>query len=104
SENERFANNDSILTFIKDCQYQFRNHELLKNVKILFNKSRSLYINADKERLIQVISNLIDNALRFTSEGSITITAEEKKSDNLVQINVKDSGSGIEPEIMSKLF
>ena len=103
-EKERFDLNDPILTVIKDFRYQFRNHELLKNVKILFNKTGSLYIDADKERLIQVISNLIDNALRFTTEGSITITAEEKKSDNLVQVNVKDSGEGIEPEIMSKLF
>jgi signal transduction histidine kinase len=49
-----------------------------------------------------VISNLLNNAIKFTEEGQITITA--KKRDNEAIISVKDTGTGIHPEVFSKLF
>jgi signal transduction histidine kinase len=59
-----------------------------------------------------VISNLLSNAIKFTTEGSISIEVEEKKEDKrvygkvkqLVVINVKDTGVGLDPEILPKLF
>ena len=53
-------------------------------------------------RLSQVMLNLLDNAGKFTKIGSITITTEIK-SDS-VQVTVKDTGTGIHPEIYPKLF
>ena len=61
-----------------------------------------IFVEADKLRLTQVISNLLNNAIKFTEEGQITITA--KKSDKEAIISVKDTGIGIHPEIFSKLF
>lgn len=60
----------------------------------------------DKERLGQVIHNLIDNAIKFTSAGSVTITAglAEEDDHDVVTIAVKDAGKGIDPEIFDKLF
>ena len=62
-------------------------------------------------RISQVISNLIDNAIKFISkEGRITITVEKKKSniasdnDAMVVVSVKDTGAGIHPEIIPLLF
>ena len=69
-----------------------------------------LPVYADRNRLAQVISNLLNNALKFTSEGYVTITIEKKtdnngnKNNTVVLINVCDSGSGVDPEIMPKLF
>jgi len=60
-------------------------------------------VEGDKSRINQVITNLLSNAVKFTNQGNITITTQ-KTTDGLVIINVKDAGSGIDPEIMSRLF
>jgi signal transduction histidine kinase len=49
-----------------------------------------------------VVSNLLNNAIKFTKEGIIIITAEKK--DIHVVISVKDIGTGIDPEILPRLF
>jgi two-component system, OmpR family, sensor histidine kinase VicK len=61
-----------------------------------------LIVYADKERILQVLSNLLNNALKFTKEGRIIITTE--KENNQVIVKVRDSGSGIDPEILPRLF
>ena len=61
-----------------------------------------IVVNADKERIIQVISNLLSNALKFTSKGIIQITTKIQKND--VVVIVKDSGTGIHQEILPRLF
>jgi signal transduction histidine kinase len=62
-------------------------------------------IVADKHRINQVISNLLNNAIKFTKQGHITISTEkERKYGKEVIVKVKDSGSGIDPDIMSRLF
>jgi signal transduction histidine kinase len=50
-----------------------------------------------------VVTNLISNAIKFTNEGKITITTE-KTADGFAIISIKDTGSGIDPEIMPRLF
>jgi two-component system sensor histidine kinase VicK len=66
--------------------------------------ANSLYALADKIRINQVISNLLDNAIHFTKEGIIKIIVERKYDEERVHINVKDSGSGIDPSIIRHLF
>ncbi|HJU96313.1 MAG TPA: ATP-binding protein, partial [Nitrososphaera sp.] len=80
------------------------------HVKINY-QPRSLHVYADRNRLTQVISNLLNNALKFTSEGYVTISTEKKKENNSIEnsstvavVNVCDSGSGVDPEMMPKLF
>ena len=50
------------------------------------------------------MSNLIDNAIKFTEEGTISVTTESEDSLNHVTVRVKDAGRGIDPEILPKLF
>lgn len=79
------------------------------NVKISY-QPRSLHVHADRNRIAQVISNLLNNALKFTSEGHVMITADKKRETNssnspdVVVISVCDSGSGVDSEIMPRLF
>ena len=57
----------------------------------------------DRSRLTQVISNLLSNAIKFTTEGTISVSTE-KKDNNQVIVSVKDTGSGIDHEILPRLF
>lgn len=60
---------------------------------------------ADKDRLHQVISNLMDNAIKFTPAGTIKVDAVVDASDEKrVIISVADTGTGVDPDIQSKLF
>ncbi|HYY71714.1 MAG TPA: sensor histidine kinase [Nitrososphaeraceae archaeon] len=67
----------------------------------------SLLIEADKERISEVISNLLSNAIKFTKEGEIFVSIEKKeynKNDNYALVTVRDTGGGVDPEILSKIF
>ena len=78
-------------------------------IKIIYEFNRNkIFVNADKTRLMQVISNLLDNALKFTQEGFIIITTRittKKENDiNKVLVIIKDSGIGIDDGIFQRLF
>jgi CheY-like chemotaxis protein/anti-sigma regulatory factor (Ser/Thr protein kinase) len=61
-------------------------------------------MNTDENRLTQVFSNLISNALKHTTRGSITYGYELKNDNSTIQFFVKDTGSGISPEFIDKIF
>src|SRR5215831_7995531 len=64
--------------------------------------NKVVLVYADKGRIIQVISNLISNAFNFTKKGFVTIT--KRIEDGSVVVSVKDTGSGIDPQILPRLF
>jgi two-component system, OmpR family, sensor histidine kinase VicK len=70
------------------------------------NNDINLFVKADRYRITQVISNLLNNAIKFTKEGAISVTLEKKKEDNQqeVLVSVKDSGTGIHSDILPRLF
>jgi signal transduction histidine kinase len=79
-------------------------------IKIWY-KPQDVFVYADKGRISQVISNLLDNAVKFTKdkEGTITIMVEKKekehqKNQQQVIVSIKDTGTGIDPQIMPRLF
>jgi signal transduction histidine kinase len=101
---ERFNLKDILSNLIQDYRSQIEkkdNNE--QNLKILYEPGNdNVFINADKVRITQVISNLINNSLKFTELGKISITS--KKNYSYVIVSVKDTGIGIDPEIIPKLF
>jgi signal transduction histidine kinase/DNA-binding NarL/FixJ family response regulator len=64
---------------------------------------RRQLVQADRERLLQVFSNLVGNAIRFTPEGG-TITLGAQRMDEAVTFYVEDTGPGIPPEDLPRLF
>ena len=72
-----------------------------EKVKISY-EPKKIMVKGDRERIERVMSNLINNALRFTKEGEIIVKTQV--IDGFVQIIVKDTGTGIDPEIMPRLF
>lgn len=61
-------------------------------------------IHADKIRIIQVIMNLLDNAIEFTKSGKITLIIKENTATNQIILSISDSGCGIDQEMLPKLF
>jgi two-component system sensor histidine kinase VicK len=59
-------------------------------------------VQGDSVRLTHVISNIVGNSLKFTKAGNISISSEKK--DSQVIVSIKDTGSGIDPEILPRLF
>lgn len=59
-------------------------------------------VKFDRDKIIQVLTNLVNNALKFTEKGSITISTS--RGDNFIQVMVKDTGIGVKEENMQKLF
>jgi signal transduction histidine kinase len=114
---ERFNLNQLISDILEDYRNQISND----NVQLIYksektndddkNNNNSIFVEADKSRLIQVISNLLDNAIKFTREGTISISSKkkmkEKESDSQqeeVVITIEDTGTGIPPQILPRLF
>ena len=68
----------------------------------------TILVEADRFRLIQVVSNLLSNAVKFTKRNGGTIHISMKKKDDCGQeialVSVKDTGVGIDPEILPRLF
>jgi signal transduction histidine kinase len=66
--------------------------------------NEDIFVEADKDRLGQVISNLLGNSIKFTEEGSISIFVRKFGDSDEVVVSIKDTGSGIDPEILPRLF
>ena len=107
-----FDLNRTIQQVIEDYQKEAAN----KNVKIIldFKKNVPTTIYADEARLQQVINNLVSNAINFTNKGTVIITAYKAQVDTNVEmgqqdeesivVEIKDTGSGINPEMLPRLF
>lgn len=93
---EKFNIKDIIIYCINDLTV---NNE--KDVKLSY-EPKDFIVEADRERISQVISNLLSNALMFTEHGGIIITSE--RSDDHTVVSVIDTGTGIDSELFPRLF
>jgi signal transduction histidine kinase len=101
-ERTSFDLNQKIENVIKDIKQQ-KSSEYNK-VRILFVPDKPITIYADKARIFQVLANLLSNALKFTTEGIIFVSATRNDGTKEAIITITDSGTGIDPEILPHLF
>jgi two-component system, OmpR family, sensor histidine kinase VicK len=117
---ERFDLNDIILNIVQDYRNQLEKDKDKRNVKLLlfndqeFNKNNNynddkppIFIEADRERIGQVISNLLSNAIKFSkkmAEDYISIATIPGNEGDQVIVSVKDTGIGIDSQILPRLF
>jgi two-component system sensor histidine kinase VicK len=93
--------NEIIINTIADCRRQIKD---ANTQKLVFEPTEDVLIYADRERLLQVFANLLNNAIKFTKDGIITITAEKDSHDTNALVTIKDTGIGIDPGILPRLF
>ena len=97
----------SVLPWLTDVKKQFTPVAANAGLKIEVDIAPGLpMIWADKEHMIRVLSNLVDNAVKFTPDGGqITLWAKRvEDEENPIMVGITDTGSGIPPEQQSRLF
>jgi signal transduction histidine kinase len=105
---EKFRIRDIILENIHNCETNFEKG----NIEIKYNEVDDLHIFAHKGGISRVISNLINNSIKFLpgEGGFILITTKltknqiDGKSREMIQVSITDNGSGIDSEMLPKLF
>ena len=97
----------SIDSLIRDCIIDASQHAGKKDLKfshLVADDNRQVIIKADRGRIAQVVMNLLDNSIKFSEDGIISVTSTVDSNANIITISVKDSGPGINPEIIPRLF
>ena len=77
------------------------------NIKFLANfPEEGVEANVDSYRILQVLANLLDNAIKFTPKGTVSMTIRKINNDGIhrAEVIISDEGKGIDPEIMPGLF
>jgi two-component system, OmpR family, sensor histidine kinase VicK len=103
---ERFNICDLILAIIEDYQERIKEGtndkvELIHDDNL---NNNPVVVEADKERIIQVISNLLSNSIQFTNQGYIFLNIVADNDSKEVIVTVRDTGMGIDPEVLPRLF
>lgn len=73
-----------------------------KDIKLIFKKEKEIVVQTDRDKFIEIMENLIGNALKFTQKGKVVITVEHK--GDMAIVRVIDSGGGIAKKDQEKLF
>ena len=105
---EQWNLNDAITNIIDD----YKNLVIVNGnykVRLYFKPFKENFlVEADKERVSEVVSNLLNNAIKFTKTGEIFVSLEKKEDNdnnvNYALVTVRDTGEGIDPEIFPKIF
>jgi signal transduction histidine kinase len=106
---EKFILNDLVSSIIEEYKNEITDDNKI-NIKLFYNpieyNNNNIIVYADRLRITQVTSNLMDNAINFTKGGggTVSINIKKKESDNSVIVSIKDTGIGIDPDIMPRLF
>lgn len=108
-KNERFDLQELVTAIVNEYSQLIIKSN--KNVKLEYRlkqeqkNTSSFFVYADRVRISQVLSNLLTNAIKFTNEGNIIVTAEiHDGNKNSIVVRVKDNGAGIDSEILPQLF
>lgn len=110
-EKERFNIFDLVSEVVDDHRERIKDSSN-KNIELRYDSDedgkRRIFVEADRGRITQVLTNLLNNALKFTDEGQITVSTYQNNDSNNnkdeVTVRVVDTGSGIDNGIYPKIF
>ena len=90
---------------IDDLTFTSRNGRRENKLKVMYAKdNEDLFLNVDRSRIAQVLSNLLSNADKFTKNGDIVVKVTKLNQEKEIEVKVIDNGQGIDKEILPKLF
>jgi two-component system, OmpR family, sensor histidine kinase VicK len=98
---QEFNLNDMLSPLIQDTRNELKKRGK-EDLMIHYAADNNIVLKGDNERLSEVVWNLLDNATKFTEKGAISIVTT--KDDNYITLAIKDSGSGINSNVLPKLF
>ena len=104
-EKERFNIYEFLSDVIKDFTERIKSDN--KNVRLVYDRKDTdhhIIVEADRGRITQVLSNILNNALKFTNEGQIIIRAYESNNKKEIIVSITDTGTGINKDIFAKLL
>jgi signal transduction histidine kinase len=99
---QEFNLNDVLSPLVQDARNVIKNTGKEDVITQYVPSDNNIVLKADKDRLSEVVWNLLDNATKFTEKGSISIAS--RKENSHITVTVKDSGSGIDSDVLPKLF
>lgn len=95
--------NIELITMIQECKYVFSDTMNKKGLKFSVTaEQEKVFVNTDQNILHKILCNIVDNSVKYTSEGEININISET-TDN-VKIKVSDTGIGISHESLTQIF
>lgn len=98
---EEFDLEKKIRNVIADIEPYIKNNA--RDLQIVFRTAdESVIVEADRSKIFEVLSNLIGNAIKFTEQGTITVSV--KRQGGQAVVSIKDTGIGIDPKVMPRLF
>jgi PAS domain S-box-containing protein len=108
----KFSINNSCFCLQENLQELYKIHSVRAKEKklellVTYSSAEPLYLYGDPNRLQQVLNNLINNAIKFTDQGTVTIHIRKLSEANesiQLEFTVKDTGIGISEENMARLF
>jgi signal transduction histidine kinase len=98
---ETFSLSHIIALSVKDAKSQIGFDP--EKLKITYYPD-DIFVSADREKITQVVMNILVNAIKFTEHGTISIETRKDSANKFAQVTIKDSGSGIHPEVLPRLF
>jgi two-component system sensor histidine kinase VicK len=101
---EKFNLKEMIMEVLDEYEQKIKNRNSIIFLSYKSQESDEIIIEADRSRLCQVVYNLLSNAFKFTNDGSIAVIVERKDNGNNIIVKIKDTGTGIHPEMLPKLF
>ena len=100
---EQFNLNEMLQNAILDFQNQLSKEYRSNNLSLDFVEPKNdILVEADKGRISQIVSNLLNNAIKFTDKGNVSIMTV--RNEHKAIVSIKDTGAGIDPEILPRLF
>ncbi|MBU1096186.1 MAG: transporter substrate-binding domain-containing protein [Bacteroidetes bacterium] len=95
---------DLIDDVIKPIMNEYSYNAIDKNIDLTFSSAYDkMFVNGDQYSLLQIFSNLIDNAIKYTKEGNVSVDAS-LNYDNEIVITITDTGIGISDEFLPNIF
>ena len=101
-ENDKYGFNKESISLSVLCEQMFNNYKVRKDITLVSDIERELYIEGDKTAIISILSNLLDNAIKYAENSEVLISLHRVKQT--IELVISDQGNGMPEEEKVKVF